>query len=243
MEINKYHSNLDSIRFGYKIAKVNNFNNNILNIIFKLKNENYKLIISRVDAAKIELINQLEEQGFLIKDIQTTYKLKLTEIIEYNIINNVQIREAHMNDKEKLCQIAAISFENYGHYAADKNLDISKCKEIYSDWVSHTFDKNNADIIFIAEVDGEIAGFLSHKLHINKDEIKYAAGVIGAIDKKFRNLNIFKAITIAGIQWSIENNCRWVEHNVLITNQAVMRSFIKLGFKHANAEITFHKWL
>jgi hypothetical protein len=241
MDTLKYHSVLDTERFGYNIAKINSFNGSVKNIISELKNNNYKLILSKVNANDITLINELESNGFMLKDIQLTYQFELIEPIIFTPSNDVKIRNAELSDKEALYEIAMKSFENYGHYAADEKLDAIKCKEIYGDWIIRSYDKKIADNILVADINGQIAGFLSHKIYA--DNFKYAAGGIGAVDLKYRSKDIFKAITISGLNWALANNCKWVEHNVLITNYPVNRSFSKLGFKISNSFITFHKWL
>lgn len=241
MDTLKYHSVLDTERFGYNIAKINSFDEPIKDVLNELKLNNYKLILSKVKANDIALINELESNGFMLKDIQLTYQYELIEPIIFTSSNDVKIRNAELSDKEALYEIAMKSFENYGHYAADEKLDALKCKEIYGDWIIRSYDKKIADNILVADIDGQIAGFLSHKIYSN--EFKYAAGGIGAVSPKFRNKDIFKAITISGLNWALTNSCKWVEHNVLVTNYPVNRSFSKLGFKTSNSFITFHKWL
>lgn len=241
MEKLKYHSVLDTERFGYNIAKINSFDTPIKDLLNELKLNNYKLILSKVNANDIKLINDLESNGFMLKDIQLTYQFELAEPINFSPSNDVKIRNAELSDKMSLFEIAMKSFENYGHYAVDENLDAQKCKEIYGDWIIRSYDKNVADNILVAEINGQIAGFLSHKIYNNK--FKYAAGGIGAVDPKYRNKDVFRAITISGLNWALANNCKWVEHNVLVTNYPVNRSFCKLGFKTSNSFITFHKWL
>ena len=239
MDIREFHSVLDSMRFGYNVAKINKFDYPVNDLISDLRLNDYKLVISKVSAKDIHLINQLEECGFLLKDIQLTYKYELSEPLP--LIEDIRIRDAQLSDKEELYQIAINSFANYGHYFADKKLNSSQCKEIYGNWIIRSYDNKVADNIIVAEINGEVAGFLSHKIHEN--QFRYAVGGIGAVSPKYRNRDIFKAITISGINWAIERECKWVEHNVLVTNTPVMRSFGKLGFKPENSAITFHKWL
>lgn len=241
MDISNYHSALDTERFGYNIAKINTFEFKIQDLLTELKLKNYKLILSKVNTNDIHLINELEKNGFELKDIQLTYQYELSESIPLILSEGVKIRNARLSDQEALYNIAINSFENYGHYSADVKLDQNKCKEIYADWISRSFDKKVADSIFVAAINDQPVGFLSHKIYTNGN--KYAAGGIGAVDPKFRNKDVFKAIIVSGLNWAIENNCKWVEHNVLVTNYPVNRSFSRLGFKTSNSHITFHKWL
>lgn len=241
MDIDKYYSKLDSERFGYKIARINEFEHAVPETVESLKLKNYRLIISKVSAASISFVNTLEQNGFLLKDMQLTFRYDFKEPYKSAPTSGIEVRTATLSDKETLCKIALNSFSNYGHYAADTKMDLGKAQEIYSDWIGRSYDKNVANNILVATVDKQIAGFLSHKINLTPD--KHAVGGIGAVDEKFRNRDIFTTIVIAGLNWAAENNCTWVEHNALVTNYPVSRAFGKLGFKPTNATITFHKWL
>ena len=93
----------------------------------------------------------------------------------------------------------------------------------------------------VADYHGEIAGFLSFKIHTNKTD-RYAAGGLGAVTPKHRDKNIFRQIAEAGLFWGKENGLDWEEHNVLITNYPVNRSFSKIGFKVFRSFVTLHYW-
>jgi GNAT superfamily N-acetyltransferase len=242
--MNSYISELDSNRFGFNIAKIENIKGSLNKVLEDLKEAKVKLVIVRVDCGQIELINLYEKMGFQIKDFQVTYKydLKNFSINDYNVNSEVSIRAANSADIDNLILIADESFNGYGHYFADNRLSKAKCGEIYIDWVSRSVEnKNVADIVFVAEKEQRIAGFLSFK--IKKDILSYAAGVQGGVARKFRNHNIFRALAHHGLKWGHELNLNWIEHNVLLTNYSVNRSFIKIGFIPDKSFITLHGWL
>lgn len=242
--MNSYISELDSKRFGFKIAKINNFENTPDELVKELKCIGVKMIICRVACEQIALINQLEGLNFNTMDFQLTYKYDLKKFTfnKTPINSDFTLRKAEPRDKEPLKIIAAESFNQYGHYFADKRLDKTRCNEIYEDWVSRSIEnKEVADIVFIAEKAKEIAGFLSFKIHKNKTS--YAAGVQGAVAKKFRNQNVFRLLAGHGLEWGSDINLSWEEHNVLLTNYPVNRSFLSLGFFPDRSFITLHGWL
>ena len=72
MDINKFESIIDSNRFGYKTAKINNTELLTLSTLELLCKNNFEFVISRVPSENIQLINFLEDNGFRIKDIQLT---------------------------------------------------------------------------------------------------------------------------------------------------------------------------
>lgn len=240
----KYLSILDTQRFGFNIAKVNNFETTPSEIIKELKSDGVKMIITKIDCEKLITIQELESLNFRIMDFQLTYKydLKNYSVSDNQIKSDIIIREANLNDIDELVQIAAQSFNNYGHYFADKRLDLEKCQQIYPDWIRRSIeDKNVADVVFVAEQQNMIAGFLSFKIKQETD--LFAAGVQGAVSEKFRNQSLFRLLALHGLVWGKSQNVKWVEHNVLFVNYPVNRSFIKLGFIPGNSFITMHCWL
>jgi len=201
--------------------------------------------LTKVAAKNLELINELELLKFTLKDIQVTYKFDLNKnLLKDKLISeNLLIRESTLNDIEALQVIASSSFLNYGHYSNDTKLDTMKCRDIYSDWTKRSCeDKNVADKMFVAESNGEIAGFLAFKIFHDNDKV-YAAGTLGAVSEKYRNLNVFRALTLDALHWGKEICLDWQEHNVLITNYPVNSSFIKSGFLICNSFITLHHWI
>lgn len=245
MKIDRFISELDSQRFGFNVAKVNEFNTTPENLLGLLKGNHVKLVISKINVNKLDLINELEDLGFQIKDIQATYKLELKDFIidEDRNKNNIIIRDAQIDDIDQLEEIAIESFRKYGHYYADKRLDQKKTNEIYGDWVKRSMkEKGVADKIILAEINNEIAGFLSFKLY-NKGDFKYAAGGLGAISHDYRNNKIFRLISLAGLNWGKELKLDWEEHNVLITNLPVIKTFSSLGFTMSDSFVTMHHWI
>ena len=243
--IEKNISLLDSERFGFKVAKLDNYDIDPESAVKEFKNLGIKLVISRVAAKDIELVNKLEELGFRIKDSQLKYKYDLTDFMPYenNPAENYCIRDVKEADIPILTGFTEESFAGYGHYFADKRLDAKKCMGIYKDWVLRSCtDKNTADKVYVAEINGEAAGYLTFKI-FEKDNLKYAAGGLGAVSKMYRNKSVFQAIILHGLKWGAEINLDWEEHNVLTTNYSVNRSFSKLGFRVVNSYYTFHGWI
>ncbi len=239
-------SPLDSRRFGFNIAKVNEADNfKKEGFLALLAEKEVKLIISRVDSERIDEINFLEDIGFRVKDMQVTYSFDL-ERHAFNppaINPTVLVRDAKEDDIPGLQLIAEQSFDNYGHYFADARLDKTRCREIYSDWIRRSIlDRQIADKVFVAEYNRQAAGFLSFKIH-ESNHSRYAAGVQGAVTESFRGKHIFSALTAAGLHWGAETGIKREEHNVHTTNYPVNRVFSKLGFTPVRAFTTLHYWL
>lgn len=244
MSINNHISSIDTERFGFKIAKINEFSENLENEIIGFKNSGVKLIISRVGCNNIALINKLEDLNFRIKDTQLTFVHDLNSIEEeINNKKSVVIELAQKKDAEAIGKIALRSFKGYGHYSADNRLDSKKANEIYVDWAQKScIDKNIADYMFIAKVDNCIGGFLSLKT-IYKDDSAYGVHGIGAVDKDFRNMDIFKLLIKKCLIIGKEKNHTLQQTFFLSSNIPVIRSYLKIGFKISDSNHTMHCWL
>ncbi len=242
MKIEDFISEIDTQRFGFRVAKINNFDFPILEILHFLKENNFKVVISKIDSANIPLLNEMEKNGFLIKDFQLTYKFILNEqVCDFSINSMISVREFTLNDLEKISDIAINSFVNYGHYSNNHIFDQKKVPQIYEDWVRRScLDKNVADQVFIAELDNEVIGFLSLKL-VASDGLNKCVFTLGAVDKRFRNKNVMKKLIYETIIWAKQNCNDWIETYVLASNYSVIKVFTDSNFFVSNSFITLHK--
>lgn len=238
-------SPLDTSRFGFKIAKINNLDDLKFETLLKLKHDDAKLVISRVPSENIQLINQMEDWGYRIKDVQLTYKFDLhRNDIQYQYLNEeLIVREALPKDIDKLRIIAEDCFLNYGHYFADKNLDKKNCMDVYKDWTQRAVqDPTVADKMFVAVKNEEVIGYLFFKINELNNQT-YAYSGLGAVYSKSRGKNVFSTLCIRALEWGRSQNHDWQEHNVLNINYPVNKVFAKLGFSNYKSETTLHLWL
>ncbi|MEQ6122357.1 GNAT family N-acetyltransferase [Reichenbachiella sp. MALMAid0571] len=243
MRANAFISDLDTQRFGFNVAKINEFNHftpeEILN---NLRLNDVRLVISRVSSSNVLLINQLEYLGFEIKDIQVSYKhsLRLQDIIK--IDQKVSIRDYKDDDLPHLKRIAYDSFYGYGHYARNSKLNKSKCAEIYSDWVERcSTDKKIADQLFVLVDKFQTAiGFFALKMNSKQN---FAEGLIGAVDSRHRGQGLWKLIVNASIIWAKEKGAKYWMTKVLIDNYPSHFAMIFNNCYIRTSEVTMHKWI
>lgn len=240
----KYISSIDSNRFGFLVAKVNEFDQPPEKTIEELRKLDVKLVMSRVSFDDVELVNSLERAGFLFKDLKITYRHELNEkqVVEESF-DDIILRNADINDVDELVAIGTESFNGYGHYAMDSNLEPNKCLQIYEDWISRcVVDDSVADKVIVAQIDNEVAGFLSLKTHFKP--YHYGEALIGAVASRFRRRNIFKAILSESLTWGNETKQSWQVHSTLVNNYPINKVYAShQGFYIFESFITFHCWL
>lgn len=240
-----YISELDTWRFGFRIARTENLKGDPQKILDELQRQDVKLFIARVDSNDISTINILESMGFEYKDTQLKYRLPLTGKEKQNPDPEKKfwVRAATEKDVDKIVTISGEAFYNHGHYFADRRLDRNKCIEIYKDWARRCcLDKDYADIVFAAENENGIIGFLSYKI-LKDGDILFSRTGLGAMKQEYRGIGVYSEILKYGRNWGIDLKLDREEHFVLATNIPINNLFVKKGFKLFGGFITFHYWL
>jgi len=244
--IEDYISELDSVRFGFKVARLDDITEDFKDTILELNKLNVKLIIIRINSTEIQTINELEHYGFRLKDTQMLLKHELEHFyqIQQNTLNELGLsfREAKTEEAKKIAQLAGKSFDGYGHYGENKQLPKNKIAEIYYDWAYRScLDKTVADKVIVAEIENEIVGFTSIKYHQNSEQ-PFSFLNVGAIDNKHRNKGIFRLLINQCLISSKEDNMGWADTKIRTVNIPVNRSLNNLGFKFNGSEHTLHYW-
>jgi hypothetical protein len=242
--MNNYISEADSNRFGFKVVRINQFNDSVPKIIEQFRAIEVKMIISRVPAENVQLINEMEQADFRLKDIQLTYSFDIGRgIIPIKTKDNYIYRDFKPNDIKDIVDISFQSFKNYGHYSRINFPCPIDTGEIYADWAERCCQvEKQADKIIVAIEENKVAGFLALMIR-KKGGLNLAVGVIGAVGKKHRNRGVFRSINIESLLWAKQKGLDSVENNVLLDNYPVNKTYSSLGFNIVNGEVTFHCFL
>lgn len=239
-------SAIDSNRFGFRIARVDVFEPTVEAVLGELKSLDVKLVITRIQAGKIQLINELERLGFSLKDIQLTYKFEMQQMhdeLKGIYSSEIDICEYKPEYLPQIISITKDAFNGHGHYFADNNLDRGKCLEAYVDWaINSCEDSTIADIVYVAVLNGEVLGYLPFKL-VNTAKGAFCTSTLAAVAKQHRGRNVIKMLTVKGLDWGQKKNVLWEEHKMLATNYPLSNALTSLGFRPSDTSITYHHWL
>jgi RimJ/RimL family protein N-acetyltransferase len=240
--MHKYISKLDTDRFGIPVARINRYDRPVRRVIDELKAIGVHLIISRVSADDVALINEMEQQGFRLKDVQVTHCFHLDRPIPSRAETGTICREFRPKDARAISDIAARAFTDYGHYS---RLDLKlprpvDTSEIYAHWAKRCCRSQEvADHIIVAEKEDLITGFLALKVH-QHDVTAYASAVMGAVDTGQRGQGVYQELNIHGLYWAFQKGLDRLEQNVLVDNSSAHRTFASLGFYITKSSVTFH---
>lgn len=241
----KYISTIDTERFGFKIAKIENFTMPLVTLLKDLKTNNVKMIIGRVKSADTIKLNEMEDNGFRVMDTQLTFKYEIDKfpIKRVSAGKSIVLREHTQIDTDEIVNIAGDAFNNYGHYFADLRLDRLKCAQIYRDWARRScLDNNLAKKIFVAEIDKKVVGFATFNT-VGVSPLLHGVCGLGAVSTAHRGAGIYPAIINYALSWGKEAGLAWEEYSCIASNFSAARSYINSGFKPFDSFITLHCWL
>jgi GNAT superfamily N-acetyltransferase len=243
-------SKIDSDRFGYVVARMDSFSKDPLADIAALQRVGVELAISRVPSANISLINKLECAGFRLKDCQWTMDYRSESTSQASRVHDlvaaddgITIDHVKAEEAPAVGALAFQAFRNYGHYAANPRLDPDRCNEVYRDWATRScLDRSVADHVLVARSADQVVGFLTLK-YGQVDSCRVAIQHLGAVDPRFRNRELFRRLVIACISQGQSDGILLHRTFLQITNLAVIRSYLKMGFLPSDSHYTLHAWL
>jgi GNAT superfamily N-acetyltransferase len=236
-----YISEIDEKRFGIKVAKTDNMAlYDIPSIMRFCKEHKIRLLIARCSTGDLPLVQELEKKGCLLMDTLIYYSCNLRKNPPPEYASEIKIRPFKFGEEEIIKSIAAEAFDGYrGHYHADSRLDKDKCNETYVDWAYRScFHKEVADQVFVADLKEKVIGFGTVRIN-SPDEGHY---IIAGVLKPYQGMGTYRMILMNCMRWCMERNVGAIITATQITNLAVQKVWIRLGFEPSHSYYTFHKW-
>lgn len=151
-----------------------------------------------------------------------------------------KVRSVQPGEEHAVKAVAAESFRGYfGHYHADERLDRAKCDAIYPDWAFRSCVlRGVADEVLVAELHNSVVGFAT--LCLNSPE--EGEGVLFGVSPRAQKRGIYRSFMISGMEWCLSKGATHMVVSTQITNIAVQKVWVRIGFEPSHACYTFHKW-
>jgi len=218
-----------------------NINILILNEIKKWTEENnIDFVIARIDTEDIQLIQDMCSNNYEIVETIIWLSKKNKKGNKPSIINNdVTIRIAKEDDiKVILKRVSGLFSESRFYKKNDFNK--SKVDRMYKSWIENSFSSSTEDI-YIAEVEGKVAGFWISKLQYDKNDFGASIGVgrNAAVFPEFRGKAILKKFADF-VSSKNMGKCKYYDVSASVGNYASINSLIAVGFKVVYSFNTFH---
>jgi dTDP-4-amino-4,6-dideoxy-D-galactose acyltransferase len=186
-------------------------------------------------ASDLETLRLAADHGFRAVDIRVTYEVKLERANESSKLPR-EIRAARESDIPILRSIAAASHTDSRFYA-DGGFERARCGELYATWIEKSC-RGWADVVFVAEHDGALAGYLT--CHV-REERRGEIGLVG-IAERAQGLGLGRALVRAALEWFAEHD---LDRATVVTqgrNVAAQRLYQSAGFRTSAVQIWHHRW-
>jgi ribosomal protein S18 acetylase RimI-like enzyme len=206
-------------------------------------------LLCRAMPSDTAIIHALESNGFLLMDTLVNFvfdcRARGSSGRQQHVPEGFVLRLATTSDIEPLAEVAHSSFAgHFGRFHADPRIGHAAATRIYQEWI-RSCAKGWADWIVVAMHGDRTAGYSAWKKPSALDErhgIRLGHFSIGAVHPDFFGRGLFTALTHAGME-QLCSSVDWIEAPTHIDNYAVQRGFLRLGWRIAGAQHSFHKWL
>lgn len=232
-------SDIDTSRFGVKIARAQLHRpEDVIAANDFCRKNNVRMLIARCPVGDIPVAQNLEESGARLMDSLVYYSLGQSKIIPPPNAG-ISVRDMLPGEEKIVQKIAAESFKNYnGHYHADPRLEKKLCDEAYSSWAESLCATHNEDVVMqVAFLENKIVGFLGLKFNAEGSEI-----ILNGVLKEVQRKGVYGALVASAINWHINSGKSEMLASTQISNIAVQKTWVRLGFELSRAYYTFHKW-
>jgi ribosomal protein S18 acetylase RimI-like enzyme len=206
-------------------------------------------LLCRAMPSDTAIIHALESNGFLLMDTLLNFvfdcRARGSNDSQQQIPEGFALRLATTSDIESLTAVAHSSFaSHFGRFHADPRIGHAAATRIYQEWI-RSCANGWADWIIAAMHGDRIAGYSAWKKPSALDQrhgIRLGHYSIGAVHPDFFGRGLFTALTRGGME-RLCSSADWIEAPTHIDNYAVQHGFLRLGWRVAGAQHSFHKWL
>jgi ribosomal protein S18 acetylase RimI-like enzyme len=216
----------------------------------RLAERDADFLLCRAMPSDTAIIHALESNGFLLMDTVLNFvfdcRTRRSNGGQQHVPEGFALRLATTLDTEPLATVAHSSFaDHFGRFHADQRIGNATATRIYQEWI-RSCANGWADWIVVAMHGDRVAGYSAWKKPSALDQrhgIRLGHYSIGAVHPDFFGRGLFTALTHAGMEQLCSSSADWIEAPTHIENYAVQRGFLRLGWRIAGAQHSFHRWL
>ncbi len=189
------------------------------------------------DPASVELA---ERHGFHLVDMRVRMVMDLSEIsYENGEGNGVEMRSAADEDRCRLEEIAEGSFRD-SRFFFDSAFPEEDCRRLYRVWIRNSLKGRygNRDRVFVAELEGEVVGFVSCDI----ESPSTGRVVLVGVGQEFQGKSVGITMLRHVLRWMAGEGCSHVEVVTQGRNLAAQALYQRTGFRTVEARLWYHKW-
>jgi ribosomal protein S18 acetylase RimI-like enzyme len=221
----------------------------VAEVVRRIADRDADFLLCKVAPLDTALIHGLESNSFFLMDTLLNFvcdcRMSGFSGRPQQLPDDFVVRLATFSDIEPLAETARASFAgHFGRFHADPRIGHAAATMIYEEWIRSCM-KGWADWIVMAMHGDRVAGYSAWKKPVTLDQrhgIRLGHFSIGAVHPDFFGRGLFSALTLGGMEL-LRSSADWIEAPTHIANHGVQRGFVRLGWRIAGAQHSFHKWL
>jgi len=233
------HLDWDSAFFGFKTAMLSSdhyLSAELCRNLQKLKEQNYRLAYLFGDPNDKETNKTAMRQGGILVDEKVTFLIKLKETGEYSNESEIKVYPV-ISPGPDLIKLAIESGE-YSRFKMDKRIPEGKFEELYTQWITNSTLRQNAEEVYVYKAGGAIKGMIT----ANRKGITGNIGLI-AVDTAFKGLGIGKTLVSRVLKYCRDNHLENLTVVTQMANKSACRFYESLGFKIMGIKNVYHFWI
>lgn len=230
-------SPFDSKRFNIKVMRGTAEGRSVHDaVVAEIDQAPADLVIFRVPAGETSVPTTLARMGHTVihADTLVYYGMDLNGMT--SLASPDHVRQATPEDSSAISAIAKDSFTGYrSHYSANPLLSKELVHAGYVEWALSRLDDQQLSSTWVAEFDGQVAGFATCDADAHQVEI-----VLNAVHPDFERRGLYGALLRKIICHHSEQSLSRLVISTQIWNYTVQRQWTKAGLQLFKAYDTYH---
>jgi ribosomal protein S18 acetylase RimI-like enzyme len=184
---------------------------------------------AKVAAEQIARVEELEDQGFRVVETTVTFTARALSVAR---AETPAVRAAEPGDRRAVAAIARDGFR-FTRFHLDPHIPRALAGNIKATWAENFFNGRRGDAMLVAEVEGQVAGFIQL---LRQRHDRLAIDLI-AVDARFRGRGLARAMIgraagTAGVSELVVGT--------QAANAPSVRLYESLGFRWSTAQLVLH---
>ena len=197
----------------------------------------YDLVIARIDANRLDLVQKACRHGFYICDVLTYWKGTTGRSDNKPLPTGYWERPIEAKDSGAIAEIARSCFTDYvGHYHADPRMDKEDATEAYVEWAA-----NSTSGIVIEHEKYEYP--MVHRPVVAFGTFGSPCElVLAGTGKAHAGNGLYGYMVRACMRWGYMKGVGEIEISTQVNNTHVQRTWVEHGLKPHKHVYTLHRW-
>jgi GNAT superfamily N-acetyltransferase len=235
-------SPLEEGRFGIRTARARALTlADLPSVLAFCRAQRAALLIARCRTEDLDVVHALEAEGGRLMDTLVYYARDLGRTPLPTDPGMAHMHPVAPAEIDAVTDIARDAFRGYtGHYHADPRLERHACDEVYVSWTRRSCElREVAAEVFVYQLDGSPAAFATMRMNSPAE----GEGVLFAVAPRAQGKGVYRTLIANGLRWCRAQGAERMVVSTQVTNVAVQKVWVRLGFEPSASYYTFHAWL